>query len=193
MKNLILILIVLSLLVGCQSNSINEKSTSKQLEVSGHLDEVKEPNDPDYMNYQYHYLKAIGYDYVVISKYNGQGVRLGIVDSGVNRHEDLDLSSSFNLTTSKVGDTDITGHGTFIAGLIAAKTNNDMGMVGLTPRVELISLKCFDDAMSTDIQSLVAAIEKAIDLDLDVINLSLTVEEDNDDLRHVIEIGRAHV
>lgn len=124
--------------------------------------QLPEPNDPDYELYQKHYMHVIGYE-PMIYKESGQGINVALIDSGIIYHEDF---SSVN------HDGDLLGHGTFIASILGAETNNHIGMVGLTPKVNLISIPCFDKNFETRVAVVVDCIEEAIDKDVDVINMS---------------------
>lgn len=87
----------------------------------------------------------------------------------------------WNFTENKDSDaakdvTDVEGHGTHIAGIIAA-LNNDSGMVGVTPNALIMPIKVMRDAESrSDVQSSDAfarGIIYAVDNGADVINMSL--------------------
>lgn len=78
-------------------------------------------------------------------------VRVGVLDSGINlNHTDLDdniltgLSVTCDETGCVSGGVDNVGHGTNVAGIIAAEVNNS-GMHGVAPRAKLIALR-FSDA-----------------------------------------------
>jgi len=61
-------------------------------------------------------------------------VRIGIYDTGVSStHPDLanNIGSHRNYTGSMMGTTDIDGHGTMVAGVIGAKSNNALGVAGI--------------------------------------------------------------
>lgn len=153
----------------------------------GHSAWASTINDPLYMTYQYYILKSIGYS----DTYDGTGVKIGIVDSGINtEHEDIKaeyMTYAINFASETPEDvTDKMGHGTFIAGLIGAQNNNEIGIIGLTPNVEMISLKCFDESLSTDIETVIKCIEKAIELKVDVLNLSFTTPIYSEELKEVI-------
>ena len=78
--------------------------------------------------------------------YLGQGVKVGIIDTGVaSGHPDLHVSGGVDLTTSPTSPyyEDIMGHGTHVAGIIAARRNG-IGVVGVAPEAELYSLQCFN-------------------------------------------------
>lgn len=72
-------------------------------------------------------------------------VNVGIIDGGISEHPmlrgaiDEDLSKSFVKGFSAFVDN--TGHGTFIAGMIASQLNESLGMGGVAPNVKLVSLK----------------------------------------------------
>jgi subtilisin family serine protease len=64
---------------------------------------------------------------------NGDGVLVAIVDSGIDRrHPDLDgvIQEYFNAHSATEDDRDYVGYGTHVAGIIAAETNNRIGIAG---------------------------------------------------------------
>lgn len=149
------------------------------------------PNDPDYNQYQKPYLMAIDYESAYKAGVTGEGVTVAIIDSGIIAHEDLEESlilQGYDATGSDNNDTtDYTGHGTFIAGVIGGTTNNNTGIVGLTPKVNILPIRCFDQALTTDVDTIVKAIYLAIESKVDVMNLSFTTKEDSPELRDAID------
>ena len=124
----------------------------------------------------------------------GQGVRVGVIDSGVDlTHPDiapnLDVaaSCSFIFDDTPTADPqeiangdcsnndavqDLSGHGTHVASIIAAPING-IGIAGVAPEATLVALKvctrggfCFADSVA-------AALRYAGDIGLDIVNLSL--------------------
>ena len=72
------------------------------------------------------------------------------------------------------------GHGTKVAGVLAASMDNNEGIAGVAPEVELLVIKCNvgengEFARGSDI---VFGLAYAIESDVDVINMSLSSEED---------------
>lgn len=130
--------------------------------------ELPDVNDPNYEIYQKHYMSVIDYDPMVF-KESGKGIVVALIDSGIVYHEDF---------TFTYDESDVLGHGTFIASILGARTNNDLGMAGLTPKVTLISLPCFDEALETDVETVVACINEAIDKEVDIIHMSFTTSDD---------------
>ncbi|MDZ4389470.1 MAG: S8 family serine peptidase, partial [Gemmatimonadales bacterium] len=81
----------------------------------------------------------------------GAGVKVGIMDSGIDiAHPDLGVSGGFDFTTSSASPTAYddnigicNGHGTHVAGIVAARQNGS-GVVGVAPDAQLYSLKVFE-------------------------------------------------
>lgn len=110
-------------------------------------------------------------------------VRVGIVDTGVEDHADAepvfkrqDARGSLSKSDPACPATayqDYYGHGTFVAGIISAKQNNGMGIVGLAPHVSIYSYmigRCSDSAAPTS--EMANAVFLSLDDKVDVINIS---------------------
>lgn len=117
----------------------------------------------------------------------GSGAVVGIVDSGVDAgHEDLvgKVMASAECVgangNSRLcgpgGSTDTNGHGTHIAGIIAANTNNGIGVAGMAPDARLVVARAVDDQGSGSDADVGAAIQWVVDHGATVVNLSLGVE-----------------
>ncbi|MFD2999453.1 S8 family serine peptidase [Pontibacter toksunensis] len=79
---------------------------------------------------------------------DGTGKTVWIIDSGIDTdHPDLnvDLNRSISLIYQNPSVEDGYGHGTSVAGIIAAK-NNGSGMVGVASNATIVALRVFDDA-----------------------------------------------
>ena len=93
----------------------------------------------------------------------GQGVRVGIVDSGINAHPALNgrlIPGANYIEGADEGETsDKYGHGTLVAGLIAGKDEN--GFLGAAPGAELVPLK-ITDGKSVSVSTVCRAISGLI-------------------------------
>lgn len=110
----------------------------------------------------------------------GRGVTVAVIDSGIDaRHPDLagQVRANVNLVTGRAFAAE--AHGTAIAGIIAARAHNRIGMVGVAPDAQLLGLRACWQAGSPgsialcDSLSLARAIHYAIDHKAAVINMSL--------------------
>ena len=102
-------------------------------------------------------------------------VTIAVLDTGINRtHEDLvgKVIAEINLTDSTTVD-DIYGHGTHIAGIIAATANNGLGVAGLAYNCRLINVKVADDSGVVWPSKVAKGIVWAVDNGADIINMSL--------------------
>ena len=103
---------------------------------------------------------------------------VAVLDTGIDKdHEDLSgqIVGEVNFTDSSTVD-DIYGHGTHIAGIIAAKSN-DIGIVGIAPDVRLLNVKVVNDRGRCQVSDLVEGIIWAVDNGADVINISIEISE----------------
>jgi hypothetical protein len=156
---------------------LNQFATETQVEASGY-------NDP------YSGLQTVLSDLNVAQAQHwsrGTGVRIAIVDTGVD-FEHPDLAGQIIARRNFV-DTDEHAfrrdrHGTAVAGVIAAVADNHIGIVGIAPDARLLALKaCWQprptaEAAVCNSFTLAQALESAIDLQADVVNLSLAGPED---------------
>jgi hypothetical protein len=108
----------------------------------------------------------------------GRGVVVAIIDSRVDgAHADLSgqLADQKDFVANSGGAPE--QHGTEVAGIIAAKGNNHIGIVGVAPGARLMALRaCWQVQTKTtcDTLSLAKALHYAIEHRADVINLSLS-------------------
>jgi subtilisin family serine protease len=101
-------------------------------------------------------------------------VRVAVIDSGVDLNHP-ELKGRIVDSRSFVGDSvaDVQGHGTFVAGEIAAAANNGLGIAGLAPPARLLIAKVVRDDGSIPPNAEARAIRWAVGMGARVINLSL--------------------
>ncbi|XKE51404.1 S8 family peptidase [Sutcliffiella horikoshii] len=104
----------------------------------------------------------------------GSGVKVAVLDTGIDAsHEDLNVVGGASFVSEEPDAlTDGNGHGTHVAGTIAA-VNNNTGVLGVAYDVDLYAVKVLSGAGSGTLAGIAQGIEWAIDNDMDVINMSL--------------------
>ncbi|MDR3202021.1 MAG: type VII secretion protein EccB [Bifidobacteriaceae bacterium] len=119
----------------------------------------------------------------------GHNIVVAVVDSGVeapSRHLSLDrpVSSGKNLVpdgADRNGWTDLSGHGTAIAGIIAAQEIPGSGVVGLAPGAKILPVRIYDKEENLTSAGIAQGIRAAADLGAKVINVSASAAQDPGD------------
>ncbi|MFG3206226.1 type VII secretion-associated serine protease mycosin [Streptomyces sp. NPDC048192] len=123
------------------------------------------------------------------SQSKGKGVKVAVIDTGVDTSnpqltQAVNASLGENLLPAKDGNgkpvdgakskptTDTVGHGTRVAGIIAARPMKGTGFVGLAPEATIIPIKQNDAEGHGTSDRLAAAIRHAIAVGAQVINIS---------------------
>ena len=179
-------------LIGITENSpVARREQPQTRQASADLRvELKNLNDPkaddqghfEYLNYE----KSLD-----IQDYITESVIVAVLDSGINyNHPDLSGRMWRNILgkhgedfthTSKKSPMDDDGHGTHVAGIIAAQQDNGYGVAGLTTGfVQLMSVKVLGGSRSRSRESgIFNGISYAINRKADIINLSVGEDEIN--------------
>ena len=142
---------------------------------------VSAPNDPSFASqWNLARVRAVegwtAYPGVYAS---GGGPTIAVLDTGVQAsHPDLDqnvLSGVTCLTGSCVaGSEDDNGHGTHVAGIAAAETNNAAGVAGVSYRSRLLPVKVLGADATGSYAAIIAGIDWSVSAGARVINLSLS-------------------
>lgn len=102
----------------------------------------------------------------------GAGVKIAILDTGVDgTHEDLQLSGGISFLKGKY-DEDELGHGTHVAGIIAAK-DDGIGTRGIAKDAKIYSVRVLKENGKGNLSTILLGINWAIENKMDVINMSL--------------------
>ena len=100
----------------------------------------------------------------------GTDVTIAVIDTGVDgSHGDLDANLLTGYSNSN-GLVDTDGHGTHVAGIIAAEMNNGFGGMGVAPSVKILPIG-FDNLLISE------ALQNALDERVDIINMSFGLWE----------------
>lgn len=123
-------------------------------------------------------------------------VKIAVIDTGIDyNHEDLknriNKSDGYDFVNDDDDPMDDNGHGTHVAGIIAAEMNNNIGIAGIMGPidVEIIPIKALDSSGSGNLKMLRDSIEYAVNLNVDIINLSLGAVSDDKDLKDILQFA----
>lgn len=120
---------------------------------------------------------------------NGDNIKIAVIDSGISKnHKDLsdniiggkDFINGLDSTVDKYG------HGTQVAGIIAAE-DNSIGVLGVAPQAKIYSLVVLNEEGKGKIEDVCQAIKWCIENKMDIINISFSTKKDSDDLRNIID------
>ena len=129
----------------------------------------------------------------VWSQTKGAGVKVAILDTGADTdHPDLSgrIEGGRNFTTDDHSNPDIyedyNGHGTHVAGTIAA-IDDGKGVVGVAPEVSLLIVKVLDKNGSGQYKWIIDGINYAVEQKADIISMSLGGPEDVPELHQAVQ------
>ena len=128
---------------------------------------------------------------------DGAGIKVAVIDTGVDfNHPDLfgwgpdgKVIGGYNFIHEGEPPMDTNGHGTQVAGVIAA----DGEIKGMAPKAKILAYKVSENGEGVSSDLIIRAIEKAIEDDADIINISLGVNKTNASIdtavNHALEKG----
>ncbi|MGE5140424.1 MAG: S8 family serine peptidase, partial [Rudaea sp.] len=126
------------------------------------------------------YVSAIGADRLWAEGYQGSGVTVAVVDSGMANSIDLGsrILARVKLNSNTAAASDQYGHGSHIAGIVGSSGVGSEGQyVGVAPKVNLVSVKVTDDQGAGSTSDLVAGLQWVLDnkdvYSIKVVNISL--------------------
>lgn len=105
----------------------------------------------------------------------GDPIKVAVIDTGIElAHPDLrnNIKGGYNAITSSKSANDDNGHGTHVAGIIAAE-NNSIGVIGAGPQIDLYAVKVLSRNGSGYLSDVIEGIDWAIANNMQVINMSL--------------------
>lgn len=108
-------------------------------------------------------------------KSTGRGIRIAVIDTGCDvNHPDIknNIDGQYNFINNTEDATDDNGHGSHVAGTIAA-CNNNKGMVGVAPDAKILALKALNKHGSGNLSNVARAVNYAVKQNVDIITMSL--------------------
>jgi thermitase len=118
---------------------------------------------------------------------------VAVIDSGITPVADLDgaLAPGADLLAAGVPVDDL-GHGTLVAGVIAARADNGIGIAGVCPACVVMPIRVVDGSGSTSAASIAQAVIWATDHGARVINMSFVLAEPSADVGAAVTYAEEH-
>ena len=132
----------------------------------------------------------IGGDIPRLEGIDGNGIKIAVIDTGVDfNHPDLfgwgpdgKVIGGYNFIQEGEPPLDTNGHGTQVAGIIAA----DGQLVGVSPKAKILAYKVSENGEAVSSDLIIKAIDKSIEDGADIINISLGVNKTNASIEHAV-------
>ncbi|WP_170936527.1 S8 family peptidase [Paenibacillus aquistagni] len=115
----------------------------------------------------------------------GAGVKVGFIDTGISPHPDLWIQGGVNTIAYGESFEDDNGHGTHIAGTVAALGKQGM-LIGVAPDISLYAVKSLDNQGDGYVSDILDGIEWCIRERMHMINMSLGLDAPSRSLRSSI-------
>jgi type VII secretion-associated serine protease mycosin len=144
------------------------------------------PNDP-YLREQWALENIQAYQAWDIT--TGDDITIAVIDTGIwSGHPDLQgkVLDGYNVIEENNQTDDMNGHGTAVAGLIAARTDNDKGIAGMCWDCSLLPVRALDEQGRGNTYAVAHGIRWATDAGARIINLSLGGTADTRVLRDAV-------
>ena len=152
------------------------------------------PNDPGYATSQAAYLNAINLPSAWDETTGSDSVVIAVLDSGVDAaHPDLAgrLIPGWNVVAGNDDTNDLRGHGTKMAGIIGAVTNNGLGVAGVAWAAKIMPVKVTRNSGAATDGDVASGIIWAVDHGAKVINISLSARIENNVLQGAVDYANA--
>ncbi|KQP81360.1 hypothetical protein ASF35_15005 [Aeromicrobium sp. Leaf291] len=114
---------------------------------------------------------------------------VAVLDTGVDAtHSDLrgNVGAGYDVLAPGTSAADPNGHGTHVAGIVAAVAGNSRGVAGLAPRAAILPIRVLDSAGRGTSDAVARGIVRAADRRPHVINLSLSIPGDDPAVRQAV-------
>lgn len=121
----------------------------------------------------------------------GRGVRVAVIDTGISSYHPAiqrNYKGGINVLSPYIEPEDHNGHGTHVAGIIAARAS-ELGMMGVAPRAFIYAVKAFNRRGSANLSDLLAAINWCVEKRMNIVNMSFGMSKVSDSLRRAVQVA----
>jgi minor extracellular serine protease Vpr len=152
---------------------------------------LSESNEQETSNNLQKSIEMVGAKTARLDGLDGQGIKVGIIDTGIDyNHPDLlgfgpseKVIGGYDYVDPSKKPLDTNGHGTEVAGIIAADGN----FTGIAPKSKLFSYKVSSTGEAVSSDYIVKAIQRAIQDGVNVVNISLGINRTDDQIDNAID------
>ncbi len=152
---------------------------------------LSESNEQETSNNLQKSIEIVGAKTARLDGLDGQGIKVGIIDTGIDyNHPDLlgfgpsgKVIGGYDYVNPSKKPLDTNGHGTEVAGIIAADGN----FTGIAPKSKLFSYKVSSTGEAVSSDYIVKAIQRAIQDGVNVVNISLGINRTDDQIDNAID------
>lgn len=171
---------VLEVPIGREAEVLRRLAANPNVESVGydHVVRIQDaPTDPYYLTNQWDMVQA-GFEDAWSISTGASSVVVAVVDTGIDStHPEFAgrilPGANFSLEGGETDTIDGHGHGTHVAGIVAAAGNNGIGIAGAAWQIKLLPIKVLDSSGKGSESELAAGMQYAIDQGVKVLNLSL--------------------
>ncbi|MBJ6362737.1 S8 family serine peptidase [Paenibacillus sp. GCM10012307] len=181
---------VLMKLTPSQAANFQQDSTVAWVEPNGKVSIQSETN-PDRIN-QEHLAwgnLAIGSQFQSTQDPRGEQIKVAVLDTGIAQHPALIVKGGVSFVPGNTSFEDDHGHGTHVAGIIAAQESEHM--TGVAPNVDLYAVKVLDAQGDGTHAQLIQAIEWSIEQHMNIISMSFAGSQYSEAVKQAIERAQA--
>ena len=145
----------------------------------------KKPKNPQELTWGIDRIEA---DLAWEEENTGSGINVAILDTGIDlEHPDLmdNIKGNINMIKPSKNGNDKNGHGTHVAGIIAA-VDNKIGVIGTGPEISLYAVKVLDNQGRGWLTDLIDGLDWCIDNGMQVVNMCFGSSEGNQSFHDAI-------
>ena len=171
-------------IVFCEMDPENAIKLKEEKEIKSVEEDSEDDIDNDEFDEQ---GESYNIDFMQVKKFHdmgitGKGVKIAVMDSGTQKHEDLKIKGGINAyNTTESYHNHYKAHGTRTAGIIGMQ-DNDKGYLGVAPDCDLYIIKVDDNKGSNNgsqWSAQIVGMNWAIENDIDIINCSFSGSTDS--------------
>ncbi|AEF92982.1 Subtilisin [Desulfotomaculum nigrificans CO-1-SRB] len=122
----------------------------------------------------------------------GRHIKVAVVDTGIDgNHPDIqaNLKGGINFVNPGTSYFDDNGHGTHVAGTIAA-VDNGSGIIGVAPEASLYAVKVLDHRGDGNVLNVIYALQWCLQNKIDIVNMSFGTDSYSRALEEAVKTAR---